>query len=380
MEQLYQFKQYTFFTQLSELVLQHNAYDLTLGIPDYDIDDQLKNFLKEAACKNKNQYEPLAGSPFLIDSLILYNSKRAHPIHLKYDEINIIPCSTFGLYVSLKSILEKGDEVIVIEPCYFTYVPNIVINGGIPKFVQLANDFSIDWNLLEEAITEKTKAIIINSPQNPTGKMWKKEDWNQLYEIIKDKDIYLISEEIYDIYCYDGQEHYSSYLHPELKDRTFSIFSFGKMFHATGWKVSYMLASSKLLEKFRLYQQYISFSTNTPAQHAIAQFLQIFQAETNRNLMQQKRDTFCELMKDLPFEIKTKAEGTFYQLVNFRNITKTLTDVEFSHWLTTEKQVACLPLSAFYYDKKNSDYVRFSFTRKDEVLINAIEKLRNCRL
>lgn len=369
------FNDYQFFTEMSQLAVQHQSYDLSLGLPDFEVDPQLRNYLKDAADSISHSYESLAGNPLLIESIIKFNAARKNSIPLNFDEVNIVPCSTFALYTSLKSILNTGDEVIVIQPSYYTYAPSITLNGGVPVYYEVEEDFSINWNKLQECISERTKAIIVNSPQNPTGLMWQKEDWDSLYSLIKNHDIYLISEEIYDIYCYDDKEHYSSFLHPELREKTFCIFSFGKMFHATGWKVSYLLASRKLLEKFQNHQQYISYSTNAPCQYAISQYLKIFNPDENSMMMQGKRDLFNHLILDTPFELNQPAEGGFFQLVNFRNISKTMTDVEFSKWLTVEKKVSCLPLSAFYQFKNNSDYVRFSFAKKDELIVQALEHL-----
>lgn len=312
----------------------------------------------------------------LIENIIKFNSQRINSLDLQKEEVNIVPCSTFALYTSLKSILNLGDEVIVIQPSYYTYAPSIVLNGGVPIYYDLDNDFGMNWEKLQNCISDKTKAIIINSPQNPTGKMWTASDWEQLYQIIKNQEIYIISEEIYDIYCYDEIEHYSPFLHPELKKRTFSIFSFGKMFHATGWKVSYLLASEELLDNFRTHQQYISYSSNAPCQYAIAKYLEVFDPSENQKIMQNKRNIFYELTKNTALEIEQKAEGAFFQLVNFRNISKKMTDVEFSKWLTVEKKVSCLPLSAFYNSRQNSDYIRFSFAKKDDVIIQALEHLK----
>lgn len=376
MKEIYGFTHYSFFTEMSELATRHGSFDLSLGLPDFDIDERLKVFLKEAAEKNTHHYEPLAGNPLLIESIIRFNTKRTHTISLTGKEITIIPCATFGLYTSLKSILNQGDEVIIIQPSYYTYGPAVVMNGGIPVYYDLDGDFTIDWNLFKDCITEKTRAVIVNSPQNPTGKVWKKEDWNQLYELIKDRDIYLISEEIYDTYCYDKTEHYSSFIHPGLKEKTFCIFSFGKMFHTSGWKVSYMLASEALTARFQCHQQYISYSANAPAQYAIAKYLDVFDLDINKKLMQTKRDIFNEMIKETPLQIEKQAEGSVFQVVNFRTISKSMTDVEFSKWLTIEKKVSCLPLSAFYNSRQNSDYIRFSFAKKDELIIQALEHLK----
>ncbi|REC63812.1 beta-lyase [Chryseobacterium pennae] len=376
MKEIFGFTHYSFFTEMSELALKHESFDLSLGLPDFDIDERLKFFLKESADLDTHNYEPLAGNPLLITNIIGFNTKRKNSISLQSNEITIVPCATFALYTALKSILNQHDEVIIIQPSYYTYAPAVVMNGGIPVYYDLEPDFTINWDLLKTCISEKTKAIIVNSPQNPTGKIWKQEDWNRLYELIKDRDAYLISEEIYDTYCYDDAEHYSSFIHPELKERTFCIFSFGKMFHTSGWKVSYMLASEKLTALFRIHQQYISYSANAPAQYALAKYLEVFDPSENKAMMQKKRDIFDEMLKETPLQIEKQAEGSVFQVVNFRNVSKTMTDVEFSKWLTIEKKVACLPLSAFYNSRQNSDYIRFSFAKKDEVIIQALEHLR----
>ncbi len=323
---------------MSGLASEHGSFDLSLGLPDFDIDERLKYFLKEAADLDTHHYEPLAGNPLLLENIITFNAQRKNKIQVKNNEVTVIPCATFALYTALKSVLNQNDEVVIIQPSYYTYGPAVVMNGGIPVYYDLGYDFSINWEIFKTCITEKTKAIIVNSPQNPTGKIWKKEDWNQLYDLIRDREIYLISEEIYDTYCYDEAEHYSSFIHPGLKNRTFCIFSFGKMFHTSGWKVSYMLASEELTALFRCHQQYISYSANAPAQYALAKYLEVFDPEASKALMQRKRDIFNELIKETPLQIEQQAEGSVFQVVNFRNISKTMTDVEFSKWLTVEKK------------------------------------------
>ncbi len=376
MDKIYGFTHYSFFTEMSELATRYGSYDLSLGLPDFDIDERLTILLKEAAENNTYHYEPLAGNPLLIESIIRFNVKRANRISVTHQEVTIVPCATFALYTSLKSVLNQHDEVIIIQPSYYTYGPAVVMNGGIPVYYDLEADFTINWDVFKSCISEKTKAVIINSPQNPTGKVWKKEDWNQLYALIKESDIYLISEEIYDTYCYDEAEHYSSFIHPELREKTFCIFSFGKMFHTSGWKVSYMLASEALTKRFQCHQQYISYSANAPAQYAIARYLDVFDPDISKKLMQKKRDIFNELIKDTPLQIEQKSEGSVFQVVNFRTVSKKMTDVEFSKWLTIEKKVSCLPLSAFYNSRNNSDYIRFSFAKKDELIIQALEHLK----
>jgi len=365
MENIYGFNHYRFFTEMAELASKHKSFDLSLGLPDFEIDGRLSAYLKEAADLQDHHYEPLAGNPLLIESIMSYHLKRVNTISVQKEEITIVPCCTFALYTSLKCILNHGDEVIVIQPSYYTYAPSIVMNGGIPVYYDLEPDFTIRWEVLKNCITDKTRAIIVNSPQNPTGKVWTQSDWEKLYELIKDREIYLISEEIYDIYYYDGATHYSSFLHPELRKRTFCLFSFGKMF-----------ASGELTKKFRCHQQYISYSANTPGQYAIAKYLSIFDPSENQRVMQKKRDIFNEMIKDTPLQVEQKCEGGFFQIVNFRSLSKTKSDVEFSKWLTVEKKVACLPLSAFYNSRENSDYIRFSFAKKDDSIIGALDYLK----
>lgn len=230
MKEIHRFTHYSFFTEMSGLASEHGSFDLSLGLPDFDIDERLKLFLKEAADLDTHHYEPLAGNPLLLENIIAFNAQRKNKIVVKNHEVTVIPCATFALYTALKSVLNQNDEVIIIQPSYYTYGPAVAMNGGIPVYYDLDYDFSINWEIFKSCITEKTKAIIVNSPQNPTGKIWKKEDWNQLYELIRDREIYLISEEIYDTYCYDEAEHYSSFIHSGLRSRTFCIFLLEKCF------------------------------------------------------------------------------------------------------------------------------------------------------
>ncbi|MDQ1096050.1 MULTISPECIES: aminotransferase class I/II-fold pyridoxal phosphate-dependent enzyme [Chryseobacterium] len=376
MKKIYRFSDYSFFTEMSELARKNNSFDLSLGLPDFDIDERLKYYLKESAESLVHQYEPLSGNPSLIQNIIRFNSDRKNGINVNENEISIIPCATFALHTALKTVLNPGDEVVIIQPSYYTYGPSVVMNGGIPVYYEPEADFCTDWDRLKCCISLKTKAVIVNSPQNPTGKIWSQADWSQLYNLIADRNIYLISEEIYDLYCYDGTEHYSSFLHPELRKRTFCIFSFGKMFHCTGWKVSYMLAPEDLTTEFRFHQQYLSYGANAPAQYALSKYLDGFDFHQHQGIMQHKRDLFNALIADTPLYTDHPCEGSVFQTVNFRHVSKTMTDVEFSKWLTAEKQVACLPLSAFYHLRQNSDYIRFSFLKKDETIIQAMEHLK----
>ena len=363
----------TIFAKMTALALQENAANLSQGFPDDEIHPHLKKLLAEATANNYNQYAPMNGLPMLVETLIDFNQKRN--ISVSKDELTIIPGATYGIYTAIASIIEYGDEVIVLEPSYDSYVPAIETNGGKPVFVSLNEQFEADFEAIKKAITEKTKAIIINSPHNPTGKIWKKADFEQLYQMIKDTEIMVISDEVYDLITFDENKFYSICHHPELKNRSFAIFSFGKMFHITGWKVGYILAPEELTNAFRSVHQYLCFSVNTPAQYALAKHLEHFEVNANTLYLQQKRDFFLSEMKDLPFSFIKKTEGSYFQLAKYKQISD-LGDLEFSIWLTKECKVATIPLSAFYQDQRNTGFVRFCFAKKEETVLKAVENLK----
>lgn len=365
----------TIFSEMSALAQQHDAVNLSQGFPDYDIDSRLKKLLSEGTEKNFNQYAPMAGLPMLVEQLIDFNQKRKNPIAVSKENITVSPGASYAIYTALAAVVNFGDEVIVIEPCYDSYVPAIEVNGGIPVYVKLTDHFDVDFDALKQVISLKTKAIIINSPHNPSGKVWKKEDWDQLSKIIENTDIIIISDEVYDLLTYDDYEFRSAFHHPVLKERCFSIFSFGKMFHITGWKVGYVLASEELSLAYRRVHQYLSFSVNAPAQYAIAKYLDIFDLEENRRFMQQKRDFFIEAFKDLPFTITEKAEAGYFQIMNYDKISDK-PEKDFAVWLTEHAKVATIPVSAFYHEPNNYGRLRFCFAKKEETILNAVQNLK----
>ena len=365
----------TIFSEMTALAMKNNAVNLSQGFPDYEIDGRLKKLLFEATEKNFNQYAPMVGNPLLIDNLIEFNAKRKKPISVTKENITISPGASYGIYTALAAILKFGDEVIVLEPCYDSYVPAIEINGGIPVFVDLNGNFEVDFLALAKAINHKTRAIIINSPHNPSGKIWTEEDFIQLSGLVENTDIIIISDEVYDILTYDHHDFYSIFHHPKLREQSFAIFSFGKMFHVTGWKVGYVLASEELSNAYRRIHQYLSFSVNSPAQYALAKYLEIFDVEENRKFMQQKRDFFIDEFNDLPFHLKEKAEAGYFQILGYENISD-LPDKEFAVWLTEYAKVASIPVSAFYQNSTITHSVRFCFAKKEETILEAAKNLR----
>ena len=364
---------FTIFSEMTALAQKHDAVNLSQGFPDYEIDERLKKFLAEGTEKNFNQYAPMSGNPLLIENLMEFNQRRK--IEVFKENITVSPGATYAIFTALASVISFGDEVIVLEPNYDSYVPAIEMNGGKPVFVSLNENFEVSFDALQKAITEKTKAIIINSPHNPSGKIWTKNDWEKLSQILENTEIILISDEVYDVLTYDDQEFFSAFHHPKLRERCFSIFSFGKMFHLTGWKVGYVLASEELSLAYRRVHQYLSFSVNAPAQYALAKYLEVFDVKENIKTMQNKRDFFLKEITDLPFKLNEKAEAGYFQILDFSNISD-LSDKDFAIWLTEKAKVATIPVSAFYHDQKNTGKVRFCFAKKEETILKAVENLK----
>ncbi len=365
----------TIFTEMSALAQKNNAINLSQGFPDYEIDDRLKQLLAKATQQNFNQYAPLSGNPLLIQNLIEFNRKRENPIYFNGPEICIIPGATYGIYTALATIIEPNDEVVLIEPAYDSYRPAVEMQGGIPISISLNENFEMNWEDLKAKINPRTRAIIINTPHNPSGKIWSFDDWEQLWNIIKDTEILVISDEVYDLITFDDYQFTSAQHHPELKKRAFSVFSFGKMIHITGWKVGYILAPESLMAAFRSIHQYLVFCVNAPAQQALAEYLEVFDVQENRNFMQQKRDFFLSEMKETPFTLKNRAEGGYFQVLGYEKFSDK-NDKDFAVLLTEQHQVATIPMSAFYSNQTNTQSVRFCFTKKEETIMNAVKNLK----
>jgi len=264
----------------------------------------------------------------------------------------------------------------VLEPAYDSYIPNIETNGAKAVLVPLsAPSFDVDWNRVKYAVTSKTRAIIINTPHNPTGAVWTQEDWDKLAEITRRTDIIILSDEVYEQLIFDGKAHYTVMQHPELRERSFALYSFGKVFHNTGWKVGYCIAPPAFTQAFRRIHQFLCFSVNTPAQYALANYLQ--QKDDMQpigEVMQQKRDHFLQLLSDTPFTIYRPAGGSYFQTVSYSRISD-MGDMQFAEWLVKEHGVATIPVSAFYASKKDDRLIRFCFAKKAETIEKAVEKL-----
>lgn len=365
----------TIFSVMSALANEHKAINLSQGFPDYPLHPALSDYLFDASRAGFNQYAPMIGLANLREQIAKQYSNQYHVALNPDTQITITPGATYGIFTALASILSTGDEVIVLEPAYDSYVPNIEMCNAIPICIALkAPYFSVDWEAIKKAINSKTKAIIVNTPHNPTGAVWSKEDWNTLYKLIKDSSIYVIADEVYDTLLFDGQQHFAAYQHEGLRDRSFCIYSFGKSLHATGWKTGFVLANDANMNLFRRLHQYLSFSVSTPTQVAIARFLETHTLYTQAAFMQEKRDFFLEALSKTPFKIHQKSPGSYFQVASYEAISD-MPDTEFAKWLTINYGVATIPLSPFYKNKKDERLIRFCFAKEEQTIRNAMQRL-----
>lgn len=365
----------TIFTQMSALAAETGAINLSQGFPDFPIDERLASLLYEAARGAFNQYAPMPGLPMLRQAIAADLQARYGVIVNAESEVTITPGATYGIYTAFTSFLQPGDEVMVLEPAYDSYIPNIETAGAraIPVALK-APFFTVDWEQVKAVITPKTKSIIINTPHNPTGAVWTQDDWNALSEIAETHDLIVISDEVYEQLIFDGQQHISVLQQEALRQRSFAIFSFGKVLNNTGWKMGYVVAPPALSQAFRHIHQYLCFSVNTPAQYAIAQYLNLPDKPDVGQLMAAKRNLFLELIRELPFTIHRPAGGSYFQLAGYEQISN-LPDREFANWLTREYGVATIPISPFYSSREDNRLIRFCFAKKEETLRAAAGRL-----
>lgn len=364
----------TIFTIMSALANEHNAINLSQGFPNFECSARLQKLIYDYMQKGYNQYAPMAGVPILRERLAnkienLYGAV-IHP-----DEITIAAGGTQALFTAITAFVKAEDEVIIIEPAYDSYRPAIELCGGIPIVYELQSpDYQINWQEFAKLISPKTKMIMINTPHNPTGTIWEKSDVLALQNLVKNTEIIILSDEVYEHLIYDKKEHQSLLRYPELWERSLMIYSFGKTFHATGWKMGYVVAPPHLTSEFRKVHQFNVFSVNTPIQYAIAEFL----AEPAEYLglpdfYQAKRDFFLDVTQNSPFK-PLECKGTYFQLFDYSDVSDE-NDFDFAKRLTKEFGVATIPVSVFYSSKRNDKVIRLCFAKTEETLINAGELL-----
>jgi len=365
------------FTVMSVLAAENKAINLGQGTPDFDISEELISLVNKAMRDGHNQYAHRNGLLALREIIaekinFLYQSK-VDPA----TEITITPGATYGIYTTLTTVLNSGDEVIVFEPAYDSYVPNIIVNGAIPVLIELQYpEYKIDWTIVKEKVTPATKMIILNSPNNPTGKILTVKDIEELREIVKGTDILILSDEVYEHLIFEGNEHQSILKYADLFKRSFVVFSFGKVYQCTGWKMGYCVAPDRLMKEFLKVHQYNCFSCNTPIQYALALFL----SKKNEylelsNFFQHKRDYFQVLMtqtrlKPLP------SYGSYFQLYSYEEVSEE-NEFQFAKTLTEKAGVATIPVSAFYQNPKENRVLRFCFAKKEQTLNEAVNRLIN---
>ncbi len=364
------------FAVMSKMAQDYNAINLSQGFPDFNCSDELIALVNKYQKEGRNQYAPMPGIPALRKK-IAEKIKKLYGKEYDYnEEITITAGATQAIFTVITSIIESGDEVIIIEPAYDSYEPVVRMNRGIPKFVSLGKDFSFDWQAVKDSINSKTKMMIINSPHNPTGSVLTETDIKALEEITRNTKIILVSDEVYEHIIFDGQKHYSLSTSEELSERSFVISSFGKTYHTTGWKTGYCAAPKSLTEEFRKIHQFIVFAVNTPIQHAYADYMNDPNHYLTLNTFyQSKRDLLISSLKDSGFKV-TPTNGTYFQLLDYSEISDK-NDMDFSVYLTKEIGVAVIPISPFCTINKSRKIIRVCFAKKDEVLLKAAEKLNS---
>ena len=365
----------TIFTVMSALAQEHGAVNLGQGFPDFDCDSELLDAVNAAMRSGLNQYPPMTGVPALREAVA---GKIEALYGRAYDpgrEITITAGATQAILTAILSIVHPGDEVIVLDPCYDSYEPNIILAGGTAVHVPLiAGSFKPDFAAIAATITPRTRALIINSPHNPSATVWSAADMQQLASVLRPTDIVLIADEVYEHMVFDGELHQSVACHPELAPRSIVISSFGKTYHVTGWKIGYAAAPASLMAEFRKVHQFNVFTVNTPMQHGLAHFM----AEPAHHLglaafYQRKRDLFRAGLGSTRLRL-LPSQGSYFQCVDYSAVSD-LPEEAFCRWLTSEVGVAAIPLAAFYSGGFEQKLARFCFAKKDETLNTALERL-----
>lgn len=367
----------TIFTVMSALATEKGAVNLGQGFPDFHCDPALVDAVADAMRNGLNQYPPMTGIPQLREVIA---DKVAAIYGHRYDpatEITVTAGATQGILTSVLCCVHPGDEVIVIEPAYDSYVPAIQLAGGIPVFVQMEvtdAGYVVPWARVAAAVTPRTRLIMVNSPHNPTGSVLRGADIAALTDIVRGTDILVLSDEVYEHMVYDGHRHESVCRHAELAARSFVVSSFGKTYHVTGWKIGYVAAPAALMHEFRKVHQFNVFTVNTPVQHGLAAFMKNPAPYLELPAFyQRKRDLFREGLAQTRFKL-LPSDGTYFQCVEYSAVSS-LPEAEFAKWLTAEMGVAAIPVSAFYHQPRESGIVRFCFAKQDATLKLALERL-----
>jgi methionine aminotransferase len=366
----------TIFTTMSRMALEENAINLAQGFPGFGSDPVLLELVSKYTRGGFNQYAPMSGVSELKQALATKTQVTQGYCPDPESEVTVVSGATEALFAAFTAIVHPSDEVIVLEPAYDSYVPAITLNGGVPVFVPLQSpDFSVDWALVASKINSKTRAIVVNSPHNPSGYVWSQEDVDNLASLVTQHDLFVISDEVYEHILFDGKSHISLGSNAALRERTFVCGSFGKTFHVTGWKIGYCIAPKVLSTEFRKVHQYLTFSTVTPLQYALAEYLE--DAEKYLELpafYQKKRDLFLKGLALTPLQFKP-SQGSFFQLATYGHLSKK-SDLLIAEQMTRQLKVACIPVSVFYSTGQDHQVLRFCFAKKEEELEEALLRIQ----
>ncbi|MEO7212408.1 methionine aminotransferase [Mucilaginibacter sp.] len=365
----------TIFTVMSALAAELGAINLSQGFPDYNCAPELVELVNKAMQNGHNQYAPMPGLMALREQIAIKTEKLYGAVYNPDTEITVTAGGTQAVFTAISAVIHPNDEVIIFEPAYDCYAPAIKLMGGVVKSLELdPPDYRIAWDMVKRLINGKTKMIILNSPHNPTATILTKEDIEELSALVKNQDILILSDEVYEHLIYDGETHHSMARYPELQQRSFIVSSFGKTFHATGWKMGYCLAPAYLMTEFRKIHQFLVFSVNAPMQHAIAEYLKDENTYLSLpDFFQQKRDYFREGLKNTRFELLPCA-GSYFQSVTYNAITDEK-DSDYAIRLTKEIGVASIPVSAFYRKGTDKHVLRFCFAKRQETIDKAVDRL-----
>ncbi|GAA4804430.1 methionine aminotransferase [Litoribaculum gwangyangense] len=365
----------TIFSVMSGLAKKHEAINLSQGFPDFESDQKLIDLVSQAMNTGYNQYAPMAGNLQLREAIAKKFELLYKICYHPENEITVTAGATQAIFTIINTFIKPNDEVVIFKPAYDSYEPSVILNGGKVVSIQLnAPDFKVDWNSVRQTINSRTKMIIVNTPHNPSGTVFSKEDMLQLQEITKHSNIIVLSDEVYEHMIFDGEEHQSACLFPDLKSRSFITGSFGKTFHNTGWRVGYCCAPKELMEEFMKIHQFNVFCIHHPTQKGIADYMQEPKHYLDLpDLFQRKRDLFLNLIKDSKFKFKP-SKGTYFQVLDYSEITQEY-DVDFAKRLTIEFGVASIPLSAFNTNNLDSKVLRFCFAKSDDTLKKAADIL-----
>lgn len=368
----------TIFTTMSQLAAQTGAINLSQGFPDFDGPEALREALARHVAAGHNQYAPMTGLPALREQIAV-KIERLYGRNVSADsEVTVTPGATQAIFCAIQALIHPGDEAIVFDPCYDSYDPSVTLAGGRCIHVPLAEgSFAIDWQRLEAALSPRTRLIILNTPHNPSGALISRDELDRLAALIRDRDIHIVSDEVYEHLVFDGRQHASVLAHDELYARAFVVSSFGKTYHVTGWKTGYVVAPPALSAELRKVHQYVSFCGVTPLQYALADFMAACPEHVAElpAFYQAKRDLFCDLQAGSRFTF-TRTPGTYFQLADYSAIRPDLDDVAMAQWLTREHGVAAIPVSVFSERPDPAQrLLRFCFAKREDTLRQAAEKL-----